>query len=107
VPKNRRRKMKEALGGLLIQAAILIVPAVAGETYFHFYPPKEIVEMDGATMTIEELLDEVDQNPTNEFEIDRNTFELFSKMLDQHGFRFNVITASPETIRCRIMRKAY
>lgn len=58
-------------------------------------------------MTVEELLDEVDQNPEHEFEIDRYIFPLFNQMLNKHGFQFNVITTSPETVRCRIMKKPY
>lgn len=97
--------MKEALGGLLIQAVILgAVP-----TYAYFYPPKpaDLVEIDGATMTVEELLDEIDQDPTREFEIDRYIFPLFNQLLNKHGFQFSVITTAQDFVRCRIMKKAY
>ena len=53
---------------------------------------------------IKVLLDEVNQDPEREFEIDRYIFPLFNKMLNTHGFQFNVLEIREDSVRCKIQR---
>lgn len=55
-------------------------------------------------VTLQELLDEIDQNPLYDFEIDRYIYPLFSRLLVEHGFQLHIIKTSPETVRCRILK---
>ena len=87
---------------------LLYTTAIFGSAPMAFYlspPPAHIYEMRQDYMTVEELLDEIDQNPEHEFEIDRYIFPLFNQMLNRHGFQFSVISVAPETVRCRILKK--
>lgn len=55
-------------------------------------------------VTIQELLDELDQHPEYEVEIDRYIFPLFNRLLNEHDFQLSLISVSVETLRCRIMK---
>ena len=56
-------------------------------------------------MTIQELLDEIDQNPEHEFEMDRWIFPLFNRLLNERGYQFHIISVPAETLRCQIVKK--
>jgi hypothetical protein len=55
-------------------------------------------------VTIQELLDEIDQNPDVEYEIDRWVVPLFDKMLNEHGYKFQNVRVIGDFIRCKIQR---
>lgn len=58
-------------------------------------------------VTIQELLDEIHQQPDAEYEIDSYIFPLFNRMLNERGFQCHITTpANSETFRCRIEKMA-
>jgi hypothetical protein len=57
-------------------------------------------------MTIEQILDELDQRPNQIYWIDRYLFPLFGLLLREHGFEFDVIEMAQEACQCRIKRQS-
>jgi hypothetical protein len=55
-------------------------------------------------VTIEQLLNEVDQHPNVEYEVDAYVFPLFDKMLKEYGYQFTLCLDKKDYVRCKISR---
>ena len=55
-------------------------------------------------VSIDILLNELDQNPDQELEVDRYTFPLFNRLLNERGFKFHVFEIRENSIRCKVQR---
>lgn len=60
--------------------------------------------VEGIGVTIQELLDEIEQRPDVEYELDRWIIPLFNRMLKEHGFEFLLLDLKGDFMRCKIQR---
>ena len=58
-------------------------------------------------MTIEQILDELDQRPNALYPIDKFLFPLFNRMLNEHGYQFEIVVFGQEFLSCKIQKNSY
>jgi hypothetical protein len=57
-------------------------------------------------MTIEQILDELDQRPNALYHIDKYLFPLLDRMLGEHGYQFDMVMLGQMVVSCRIKRQS-